>query len=114
MQPPENQERLRRRVHKHSVQRDEVLASLGPVLDDAVRELQEQGATAIAVPVGTLSARIVRFRWGDSVLEINMRGTGLQVTGGSRTRLGRQDPEKRAETLKHYLAGAVADLTADT
>lgn len=113
--PPEIQERLRRRVHEHSARRDEILDSLGPVLDDAVRELQEQGTTVVALPLGTLSARIVRFRWGDSVLEINRRpGTGLQVTGGSRTRLGRQDPERRAETLKHYLAGAVADLAADT
>ena len=65
-------------------------------------------------PPWARSARIVRFHWGDSVLEINRRPTGLHVTGGSRTRLGRQDPEKRAETLKHYLAGALADLAADT
>jgi NAD(P)-dependent dehydrogenase (short-subunit alcohol dehydrogenase family) len=85
------------------------------VLDAAVRELQEQGTTVVAVRPGTLSARIVRFRWGDSVLEINRHpGTSPQVTGGTRTRLGRQDPERQAETLKHYLASAVADLVAGT
>lgn len=81
------------------------------MLDDAARELQEHGTTVVAVPPGTLSARMVRFRWGDSVLEVNGRlGSGLQVTQGTRTRLRRQDPERQAETLKHYLASAVADL----
>jgi hypothetical protein len=85
------------------------------VLDVAVAELQEQGTTVVAVPPGTLSARIVRFRWGDSVLEINgCLGSGQQITQGTRTRLGRQDPDSQAEILKRYLASAVADFAPGT
>lgn len=90
--------------------------SLGAVLGVAVQELQEQGTTVVSCPPAVLSARIVRFRGGDSVLEIDGRkATGAGVTSSSRTRLGRRESkDQEAETVRHHLAHALADLTAST
>lgn len=113
--PPEVQERLRRRANEHAVRRDELLASLGAPLDHAARQLYEQGTTVIAAPAGTLSARMIRFRWGDRVLEIDLRGgSSAEVTAGSRTRLTRQQAKDQPEVLKRYLADALADLDVDS
>lgn len=111
--PPEVPERKRRQVDERAVRREEVLASLGSFLDDAVKDLQERGTTVIAVPDAMLSARVVRFRWGDSVLEIDgRRGSGAGFE--HRARLGRQDAKKQAEILKRYLTDGLADLAADS
>ena len=111
--PPEAKEWLRWLAHESAVRRGEILGSLAPALDGAVKELQEQGTTVIAIPPVALSARIVAFRWGDAVLEVDgRRGSGVGGTSGSRARIGRQKGEKQAEILKCYLADALADLAA--
>lgn len=112
----EVQERLRRRAEARAVRAGELVRSLGAVLDVAVQELQEQGTTVISLPPAVLSARIVRCRWGDGVLEVDGRkGTGAGATKGSRTRLGRrQTKDQEAETVSRYLSHVLADLTAST
>jgi|GEM_PF-5171535 len=102
---------LRLRSAEHAARTRDVLDSFGPILDHAVRELQEQNTTIVAIPPAVLSARIVRFRRGDSVLEIDIRkDTGAGVTSGSRSRLGRQGKEDEGETVKRYLANALATV----
>ncbi len=105
-------QQARRRAHEHAVRTEELLASLGPVLDGAVNELQERGTTVVEVPPAVIRARIVRLRRGDSVLEIaGSNRPGVEVTTGNRARLGRQEEEEQqAEVLKRYLAHALADL----
>lgn len=111
--PPQLEERNRQQSAERALRREQLLGSIGRVLDDAVKELQQQGTTVISMPPATLSARVVRFHWGDSVLEIDGRsGNGAGVTTGSRTRLGRQDEETQAEILKRYLASALTDLSS--
>lgn len=90
-----------------------------PALETGVHELLEQGRTGVGTPLGTLSARIVRFRWGDSVPEIEgtrrteeeidvgvRRGQGITMT--NRVRLPRA--AERSDTLTQYLVSALADL----
>jgi len=89
----------------------EVAATVMGTLDSAARELQKQGATVIGTPADTLSACIIRFRWDDSVLEIDLRrGSSTQVYTRSRARLDRQQAKDRSEILKRYLAYALAEL----
>lgn len=68
----------------------------------------------------TVSARLVRFRWGDSVLELEGHRFGVgPARGGARTRYGSvtesrtrlpRDAE-RLDVLVHSLAGMLAELT---
>lgn len=74
----------------------------------------------MSTPLGTVSARIVRFRWGDSVLEIQHARRaqneidagvrlGQEVTMTNRVRLPRN--AERAEVLTQYLVSALAELS---
>lgn len=111
--PPEIEGRLRRLADERAARAAEVLAAQGLVLDAAVQELLDHGTTVIAIPPAVLSARIVSFRWGDSVLEIDVcSGANTGVTSGSRTRLGRQGAGEQAGILRRYLGHQLAGLAA--
>jgi hypothetical protein len=113
--PPEVKERIRRRADERAARTAEIFDSLGPLLDAAVEELQSRGTTIITVPPVVLFARIVKFRRGASVLEIDGRGEpGAGVTSGKRTRLRPQGAEEQAEILKRYIGDMLAGLTAGT
>lgn len=113
-QLPDVKEEFRRHAHDRAARATEIFASLGPLLDAAVEELQSQGTTIIAVPPAVLSARIIKFRSGDSVLAIDGRRGPAGMTSGKRTRLGRQGAEEQAEILKRYLGTSLAELTVST
>jgi hypothetical protein len=118
--PPPDDE-LRRRVESREARLDAAMGTFGPLLEAAARDLLERGAAEVHTPSATLSARIVRFRWGDSVLEIEGRrekearsGEGFRLAQGfvtsHRARLSRTG--EREDVLVRYLVGVLADVVA--
>lgn len=100
---------------------DRVLRDHRQVLDAAARQVDTDGEAHLDTPTAEVSARVVRFRWGDSVLEVEGRrrspeaGTGAtdRVTGrvgvSNRARVPRNG--MGAEVAVRYLAGVLADLS---
>lgn len=87
----------------------EVTGWLAEVIEAAVTDLLESGATAIETSRGTVRAELERpRRWGRGCLRTSRVGrTG--ATGGSTWMLGQRDEELRAH-VSGYLASAVIDL----
>jgi hypothetical protein len=77
----------------------DVTERFGAFLESKAAELAASGATVVRTTAGDLHARIVRFRWGNSVLQID----------GLKARLGRSQ-EGDPTVLSHYLAVKFLDL----
>jgi hypothetical protein len=117
--PPEFEELVRRRRAEHEARLERVYEVHADALRAASGELATSGRGEIATPGGAVSARVRRFRWGSSVLEIETRfverrplpdgdvaefGRGMS----SRSRIRRTGEEPA--TFLHYLASALAEL----
>jgi hypothetical protein len=118
--PPRDWDRMRQRnVEERNAHLDALMETYRPELESGAQALLDRGRTVMSTPLGTVSARIVRFRWGDSVLEIERaRRTekeidvgvrlGQGVTMTNRVRLPRA--AERADVLTQYLVSAFAEL----
>jgi hypothetical protein len=80
----------------------------GALLDEKGAELVATGATVVRTTAGDMHARIVRFHWGDPVLEIRRPGGGH-----FKARLDRAG-ERDAERLGSYLVQQFGDLERGT
>jgi hypothetical protein len=65
--------------------------------------------TVLSLDSGHVRGRVVRFRRGDNVLELESVGRNPERGGCSRTRLSRR-PEPDADVLMRYLLHQVAQL----
>lgn len=106
---------------------DRVLQDHRQLLDAVARRLDATGEAHLDTPSAEVRARVVRFRWGDSVLEVEGRrrppeggawaAAGTRATdrapgGGAvsnRARVPRHG--MGSETAVHYLAGVLAELS---
>lgn len=118
--PLRDRDRMRRQnVRERNARLDALMETYRAAFESGTQELLERGRTVMSTPLGTFSARIVRFRWGDSVLEIERSvrtekeidvgvrlGQGVSMT--NRVRLPRA--AERADVLTQYLVGAFAEL----
>lgn len=87
----------------------EVTGWLAEVIEAAVTDLLESGATAIETSRGTVRAELERpRRWGRGCLRTS-RVERNGATGGSTWMLDQRDEELRAH-VSGYLASAVIDL----
>jgi hypothetical protein len=75
----------------------------------AANELERTGTVRIVTESGQISARIIRFRWGDDVVEITRSRGGLH-NGFSGSRLARSTGSARGDILVRQLAAALAAL----
>ncbi len=100
---------------------DTLIDTFRPLLEAGASELLDRGQATVRTPSATLSARIIGFRWGDRVLEIEGPGPGASegrcggdVRPGPRCRTlvrARLVPAgERVDVLVRYLAFALADL----
>jgi hypothetical protein len=81
----------------------------GELLLQKAAELAKFGFVQIRTPAGTVDGRIVRFRYGLSVLELFPHAVDGHIVGPGKTELARaQEPD--LHVLVGYLARAVADL----
>lgn len=117
--PPELEEEVRRRRAEREAALDRAYGVHADALRRASGELASSGTTEIGTPGGTVSARVIRFWRGSSVLEIETRfverhrqgdGAARDLGRGtsSRTRIRRTG--EAPDTYRHHLASALADL----
>ena len=112
-------ERLREERRRERAARVErVMHDHEELLEHAAHELARNGKAQVNVPTGEIYASVTRFRWGDSVLEIEGRrrraekitSTGDRMSAGvmstSRARVPRNGVE--AEVALRYLADFLA------
>ena len=116
--PAEVEEGVRRRAHDRDARVKSVMETFGPLLDAGVQELLARHETVMVTPSAELTARIVRFRSGDSVLHVRSRREtrtedekAIQMMQGTETvrviRLPRTGVS--AETLTRHLASELAE-----
>lgn len=107
---------LRSRASECQAARQDVVARVqerfGDLLVAKIAQLASDGAVAITSTVGTVEARIVRFRRGDSVLEIKTEAPSSRHRTAGKTRLTNGQVTDTA-ILTGYLTQSVADLGPD-
>jgi hypothetical protein len=113
--PPEHVRRQHEELHaaaaaERRARRDALVVTHGQLLADKARELADTGSVVLPTTAGDVRARIVRFHWGDAVLEVS-RTSPVSATPASRsttslTRLSKQHRDLAA-VLQRYLVNAV-------
>jgi hypothetical protein len=117
--PLQVERRFRQRAEERAARLEAVMQTFGPLLEAGVQDLLERSETVMVTPSAEVSARIVRFRWGDSVLHVGVRrewrterGKGVEAVHETMTETLARLPRAgtNAETLKRYLASDLAEL----
>jgi hypothetical protein len=119
---PDADQCLADRHRERAATLDRVMRDYGPLLQRAARDVETKGEAQLAVPTVEISARIIRFRWGDSVFEIDghrrltksTTATGDRLSSGVGMRTRARVPRRGVGegVAMSYLAGILADLGA--
>ena len=109
---PDASDRASEILNRRLAARDRVLREQDDLIRAASAELDRNRAAEIRTPVGEVSARIVRFRWGDDVLTIDRSQAGGR-TGGGGCKLPRRPGPARSAELRRQLAYHLAVLGTD-
>jgi len=94
---------------KHIRNVERVKATFDKTLYVKALELSNLGRVSVPTFLGTVQGRIVRFRFGHSVLELWPYPLDGHIVGPARTEITRSE-ESDTETLADYLADAIAHL----
>ena len=115
--PAEAEGRHRQRAEERDERLEAVMRELGPLLEAGVQDLLERSETVMVTPSAAVTARIVQFRWGDSVLHVEIRRErrtenekAIQAMSATVTKSLARLPRAGAEALKRYLTSDLADL----
>jgi len=104
-----SQELFEMRAHVETVRRESAGGSRRPVdpsiTSHAAHELIERGTTTMRVDNRELTAHVVTFWHGESVLEITVDGAGVQSS--SMARVSRRLTTQHEQILTRYLADAL-------
>jgi hypothetical protein len=107
---------LRSRADERQAVRQDAVAHVherfGDLLVAKAAQLASGGAVTITTTVGTVEARIVRFRRGDSVLEIKTECPSSRHRTAGKNRLTNGQLNDTT-VLAGYLADSVADLGSE-
>jgi hypothetical protein len=88
---------------------ERVKATSSATLQVKALELSNLGRVSIPTAAGTVDGRIVRFRFGNSVLELWPRPLDGHIVGPARAEITKSQ-ESDTEVLADYLADATAHL----